>query len=338
LGRGLEALLGRPLDSLAADGTSPPRDSSLTDGTSAPHDRLAADGTSAPHDRLTADGTSAQINVFSIDPNRYQPRQDFDDAELESLAESIRQHGVIQPMVVRRVGERFELISGERRLRAAIKAGWTTVPCQIRDADDRQVAELAIVENVQRKDLNPLEKAASFQRYLEQYACTQEELAQRIQIDRSTIANLIRLLELPAEVQQQIRTGAIGQGHARALLPLGDEREQVEFCRRIVTEQLSVRAVEELVSESIREADDASGGVNPRRPDTLSAKRRRPRSQHIAALEQELRHALGTKVEIRQGARGRGKLVVHFSSGEEFERIRQILTSPPAFRVHHEAG
>ena len=319
LGRGLEALLGRPLDILPDDGP--------------------ASGGVDPR-RSETDTGLVQLNVFSIDPNRYQPRQDFDDAELDALAESIRQHGVIQPMVVRRVGERFELISGERRLRAAIKAGWTQVPCQIRDADDRQVAELAIVENVQRKDLNPLEKAASFQRYLEQYACTQEELAQRIQIDRSTIANLIRLLELPAEVQLQIRSGAIGQGHARALLPLGDEREQVEFCRRIVTEQLSVRAVEDLVSDSIRAADDpeASGGVNPRRPETIAAKRRRPRSQHIAALEQELRHALGTKVEIRQGARGRGKLQIHFSSAEEFERLRQVLTAPPAFRVHTEAG
>jgi ParB family chromosome partitioning protein len=243
-------------------------------------------------------------------------------------------------MVVRRAGERFELISGERRLRAAIKAGWTEVPCQIRDADDRQVAELAIVENVQRKDLNPLEKAASFQRYLEQYACTQEELAQRIQIDRSTIANLIRLLELPAEVQQRIRGGAITQGHARALLPLGDEHEQIAFCRRIVAEQLSVRAVEEMVSDSIRAADaePASGVVDPRRSDSTTTKRRRPRSQHIAALEQEFRHALGAKVEIRQGARGRGKLLIHFSSGDEFERLRQILAGPPSLRVHAEAG
>jgi ParB family chromosome partitioning protein len=316
LGRGLEALLGRPLDE--------PQHFSTADAAMA-----------SPQ----SDAGLVHLSAFSIDPNRYQPRQDFDDAELDALAESIRQHGVIQPMVVRRVGERFELISGERRLRAAIKAGWTEVPCQIRDADDRQVAELAIVENVQRKDLNPLEKAASFQRYLEQYACTQEELAQRIQIDRSTIANLIRLLELPAEVQQQIRSGAIGQGHARALLPLGDEREQIEFCRRIVAEQLSVRAVEDLVADSIRAADEpASGGVDPRRPDTIAAKRRRPRSQHIAALEQELRHALGTKVEIRQGARGRGKLLVHFSSGDEFERLRQILTAPPAFRVHGQTG
>ena len=134
---------------------------------------------------------------------------------------------MIQPLVVRRHGDRYQLIAGERRLRAAIKAGWQQVPAQVREADDRQMSELAIVENLQRKDLNALEKAASFQQYLERYGCTQEELAGRLKIDRSTIANLIRLLELPEAIQQAIRTGTLSQGHARALLPLGDEREQI---------------------------------------------------------------------------------------------------------------
>ena len=165
------------------------------------------------------------------------------------------EHGLIQPLLVRRAGQRFQLIAGERRLRAAIKAGWTEIPVRVREADDRQMAELAIVENLQRKDLNPLEKAASFDRYLEEYQCTQEELAGRLSIDRSTIANLIRLLELPGTVQDAIRGGTVSQGHARALLPLGDESEQVAFCQRIQKEGLSVRAVEQLVQEQIHSGE-----------------------------------------------------------------------------------
>ncbi len=168
---------------------------------------------------------------------------------MQSLAESISTHGLLQPVVVRRVHERYQLVAGERRLRAAIQAGWVDVPVSVVEADDRQMAELAIVENLQRKDLNALEKAASFQKYLDQYGCTQEELAGRLKLDRSTIANLIRLLELPEPVQEAIRRGKITQGHARALLPLGDEREQIEFCRRIEREGMNVRQTETLVQE-----------------------------------------------------------------------------------------
>ena len=164
-------------------------------------------------------------------------------------------HGLLQPVVVRQVHERYQLVAGERRLRAAIQAGWVDVPVNVVEADDRQMAELAIVENLQRKDLNALEKAASFQKYLDQYGCTQEELAGRLKLDRSTIANLIRLLELPEPVQEAIRRGKITQGHARALLPLGDEREQIEFCRRIQREGLNVRQTEALVQEMIDSAD-----------------------------------------------------------------------------------
>ena len=140
---------------------------------------------------------------------------------------------MLQPILVRRVGDRYQLISGERRLRAAIQAGWTTVPARVREADDRLVAELAIVENLQRKDLNPVEKAMSFKRYLEQHGCSQEDLARRLKIDRSTIANLMRLLELPEPVLAALRRGDLSAGHARALLPLGDEAMQVESLHRI---------------------------------------------------------------------------------------------------------
>ncbi len=309
LGRGLEALLGRPAGEPArADHLSlhvPPADA-----------RADASNAGVPAaGQLT-------IGVHDIERNPFQPRREFDEQEIASLSDSLLEHGLIQPLLVRRAGERYQLIAGERRLRAAIKAGWTEVPVQLREADDRQMAELAIVENLQRKDLNPLEKAASFDRYLELYQCTQEELAGRLSIDRSTIANLIRLLELPATVQDAIRSGAVSQGHARALLPLGDEREQVAFCDRIKKEGLSVRAVEQLVQEQVHSAESSqSAGGKPTRS--------RSRNQHLATLEQELRQALGSKVAIRESSKGRGRIVIQFSTAEEFDRLRGYLIGQP---------
>jgi ParB family chromosome partitioning protein len=268
-----------------------------------------------------------RINVYEIENNPFQPRRDFDDDAIAELAESIKTHGLLQPLVVRRRGDRWQLVAGERRLRAAIKAGWSDVPCQVREADDRQMAEIAIVENLQRKDLNPLEKAASFQDYLQRYGCTQDELAGRLQIDRSTIANLIRLLELPAAVQDAVRNGSISQGHARALLPLGDEARQIEFCRRIQAESWSVRTAEEQVQQFVRQEDEPAIGLAATGSST--AKKARSRSSHAAALEQGLRAALGTKVEVRQTAAGRGKIVIHFTSAAEFERLRDQLCDRP---------
>jgi ParB family chromosome partitioning protein len=267
-----------------------------------------------------------RVPIREIQSNPFQPRQDFDEAEIQSLADSLRAHGLLQPIVVRRKGEGYQLVAGERRLRAAAKAGWMDVPVQIGEADDRELAELAIVENLQRKDLNPLEKAASFQRYLEQYGCTHEELASRLKLDRSTISNFIRLLELPDAIQEAVRQGKLTQGHARALLPLGDEREQIEFCERIQREGLSVRQTEAMVQEAIAEADAEPLGLL--RDEASVSRPRRMTSEHVAALEQEFRAALGTKVKIIHSARGRGKLTIHFASHEEFERLRQHICHP----------
>jgi ParB family chromosome partitioning protein len=195
---------------------------------------------------------------------------------------------------------------------------------QVREADDRQVAELAIVENLQRRDLSALEKAASFQQYLDRWKCKQEDLAGRLNIDRSTVANLIRLLELPARVQEALRSGKITPGHARALLPLGDEREQLALCKQIEEESLSVRTTEELVAELIREAD--ADPMNPIAGSVKKAKPRRGRNEHIAALEQQLRLALGVKIDLKQTTGGKGKLVLHFRNHEEFDRLFADLT------------
>ena len=269
---------------------------------------------------------STRLEIEQIASNPAQPRQDFNAEELQTLAESIAAHGLLQPVVVRRVKDRYELVAGERRLQAAKRAGWTDVPVNIIEADDRQTAELAIIENLHRKDLNPLEKAASFHRYLEQYGCTQEELAGRLNLDRSTIANLIRLLELPAVVQDAIRQGKVTQGHARAMLPLGDEQEQIKFCARIQKEGLSVRQTESIVQEMIAKADREPLSVIGR--DGKPSCAQKGKAENVAALEQQLRAALGARVKLNHDIHGRGKLVIHFQSHEEFERIRQQICEP----------
>ncbi|MBL7041376.1 MAG: ParB/RepB/Spo0J family partition protein [Pirellulaceae bacterium] len=314
LGRGLAALLGAPLDEPRSDARS---------GREQIDAPAEARETVADADTMPGAGSGGllDLNVYEIDDNPFQPRRDFSEPEIVSLAESLKEHDMLQPILVRRVGDRYQLISGERRLRAAIQAGWSTVPARLREADDRLVAELAIVENLQRKDLNPVEKALSFKRYLEEHECSQEDLARRLKIDRSTIANLMRLLELPEQVLDALRRGELSAGHARALLPLGEESLQVEFCDRVRQEGLSVRAIESSVQEKIREEDGPVLGV----VGGDGAKRKRTRSEHLASLEQDLRAALGTKVEIRQGSRGRGKIVIHFGGHEEFERIRELL-------------
>ncbi len=324
LGRGLAALLGtaeegnadldaaerHPVDQVFESADPPSAGVSLQ-----------ADPTPSAEDGLL------KLNVYEIDDNPFQPRRDFGDAEIASLSESLKEHDMLQPVLVRRVGDRFQLISGERRLRAAIQAGWSTIPARVREADDRLVAELAIVENLQRKDLNPIEKALSFKRYLEQHECAQEELANRLKIDRSTIANLLRLLELPSAITESVRRGQLTAGHARALLPLGDDRLQIVFSEQILEQGWSVRETERQVSDRIAQEDDEPLKVVS---GTESTTRARTRNDQVASLEQAFRSALGTKVEIRQNAKGRGRIVIQFTSHEEFERLRVLLTDAPA--------
>jgi ParB family chromosome partitioning protein len=270
----------------------------------------------------SADGQQ-WLPLSVVSPNPYQPRTHFDEAEIADLCDSIRTHGFLQPILVRRTEQGYQVIAGERRLRAAQMAGWERVPVQIRDAADRQMAELAIVENVQRKDLNAIEKAASFKRYMDEYACTQEDLALRVNIDRSTISNLLRLLELPQQIKEMIARGDITAGHARALLPLGDDHEQLQFARRIQKDSLSVRATEQAVSEHIRQNDGEPLSI----VDAEGNSRRSPLQpgQHIRAMEEQLGMSLGAKVEIKQSAKGRGRITVHFTSHEEFERLHTLL-------------
>ncbi len=320
LGQGLAALLGSGFDETQEEEQKP---------------ELRVHSPQAEGEEALTDSSAdlLKINVSEIDDNPFQPRREFSEPEIASLSESLKEHDMLQPILVRRIDDRFQLISGERRLRAAIQAGWTTIPARVREADDRLVAELAIVENLQRKDLNPIEKALSFRRYLDEHSCPQEDLAKRLKIDRSTIANLLRLLELPEQVRDSLQEGKITAGHARALLPLGDEIQQCAFSEKVVEEGLSVRATERLVSEVIEEEDGDELNVIA----TPARKAKKSRSDQVASLEQELRVALGTKVEIRLSSRGRGKIVIHFANNEEFERLNEHMLDEPS-QIQREAG
>ena len=271
------------------------------------------------------DGDIIHLSVYDIEDNPYQPRRVFTESEIGSLAESLKEHDILQPILVRVVDGRYQLISGERRLRAAIKANWETIPARIRTADDRLVSELAIVENLQRKDLNPIEKALSFRRYIDEHHCTQEELANRLKIDRSTVTNLMRLLELPARIKDALQAGLISMGHARALLPLGEESLQMEFCDRIVQEGLSVRATERDVSDLlVREQT-----IGNRK----TSRSRSKRTPQVQALELELKQAMGTKVVIKPGAKQKGQIVVHYADHQEFERLAELLLGDASRKV-----
>lgn len=325
LGRGLEALLGK-LDSglETRDGLAD------IDALAASPQFADSAGIDGP-DAALEDASSQRLAVVSvpldeIEANPFQPRKEIDPQEIAQLAESLANHGLLQPIVVRRHNGQYQLIAGERRLRAAKLAGWQSVPARVVNADDRQLAELAIVENLQRKDLNALEKAECFHRYLEEYGVTQEELANRLSLDRSTVANFIRLLDLPHAVQQALRENRITQGHARALLSLESEEDQIALCEQIQQEGLSVRRVEQIVQE--RRQRGNWGVIRPENPPQRSDP-----SEHLAALEQEFRAALGLRVTLTHNGRGRGKLLIHFRSHEEFEHLYEQICGPQPDRA-----
>jgi len=340
LGKGLAALLGTPMDDEPTGAEETTAELQRTASQQRPAAAAAKPAAAEPTSAVTAkqfaasssDAAAAlQIPVDQIDPNPFQPRRDFNPEEIASLAESLKRHEQLQPVLVRRVGDRYQLISGERRLRATIHAGRPTVRAEVRTADDRLVAELAIVENMERKDLNPVEKALSFKRYIDQHQCKHEALASRLGLDRSTVANLMRLLELPKQILDWIVSGELTAGHARALLPLGEEDVQIRIARQIQDEGWSVRKTESEVGEMLQSELDAETGAAT----NSKVRLKRTVTPHIDALQTELRHQLGTKVEIRQTAKGKGKITIHFTSADEFDRLRAILAdqSTPQLRI-----
>ena len=265
-----------------------------------------------------SDSDLRHIAVDAIEPNPFQPRRDLDETSLNELIASIKQHGVLQPLLVRRAEEGYQLIAGERRWIAAGKAGLSMVPCQVVILEDQEVTDAAIEETLKRKDLNVLEKAEAFHDYLERFDSSIEELARRLSMNRSNVSNMLRLLDLPATVKDAVRAGKIAYGHARALLPL-DEPDQVDLCKRIETESLSVRQTE----VAVRKLQGKTTTI-PFKTKPASAAKSQP-TNHVLSLQDQLRDSLGAKVEIQLRGKESGKIIIQFQSNDEFERILRTL-------------
>lgn len=256
------------------------------------------------------------IPIDSIDANPFQPRTTFDAQSLEELASSIKKLGVIQPLTVREAGNgRYQLIAGERRLRAAKLTGLTHIPAYIRTADDQAMLELALVENIQREDLDAIEVAISFQRLTEECKLTQEELSARVGKQRSTVANYLRLLKLPAEIQLGIRNKQLMMGHARALINIEDPKKQIDVYYKIIEDDLSVRQVEKLVREL-----DFDKKKDPRK-----IERKKKLNDDFVQLTDHLNKIFSSKVSFRINEHGKGKIVIPFENPEEMERILGVF-------------
>jgi ParB family chromosome partitioning protein len=256
------------------------------------------------------------ISVDSIDANPFQPRTNFDEQSLEELAGSIKKLGIVQPLTVRETtGGRYQLIAGERRLRAARIAGLTHVPAYIRTADDQAMLELALVENIQREDLDAVEVAISFQRLIEECTLTQEQLSERVGKQRSTVANYLRLLKLPAEIQLGIRNKQLMMGHARALISIEDQKKQIGIYYKIVDAGLSVRQAEDLV----RHAQTVLT------KDPEKSERKKKLNEDYSKLSDHLNKIFSSRVNFRINENGKGKIVIAFESAEEMERILGVF-------------
>jgi ParB family chromosome partitioning protein len=320
LGRGLESLISKPV----------PIDVSKEGGTTSEsgHSRASAPASKVEHQisgpsgassAASLDGTSiVSITLDAISPNRRQPRQSIDEAALESLAQSIHQAGLMQPIVVRIDAadrNRYELVAGERRWRAARKLGLPTIPAIVRDLDERAAAELALIENIQREDLNPIDRAEAFERLLTDFDLTHQELAERVGLDRSTITNFTRLVALDEFTREMVRSGKLSLGHAKVLLAITNDKVRSDLAGRAVKQGLSVRALEREV-ELLRSAASSAGAA--------TAIRSKP--AHLVDLERQLAQHLGTKVRIRAGAKkGTGSITIDFYSLAEFEGITHRL-------------
>lgn len=267
-----------------------------------------------------------ELPLASIRPNRFQPRDHFDEEALALLADSIREVGVLQPVLVRPLGDgdEYELIAGERRWRAARRVGLQTIPALVRETEDAAALEQALVENLHRDSLNPLEEAAAYQQLIEDFGLTHDDVAARVGRSRTTVTNTLRLMQLPPAIQKLLQQGKLSMGHARALLGSPDRAFQEVLAKRIVDDDLSVRAVEEAVREHQGDAKPSTPAVGPTE-DGTDAARRRLRPPGLLELEELLGDHLETRVKISMGS-ARGKVVVEFSTLEDLERIYRLMT------------
>ena len=267
--------------------------------------------TAAPSIKLHAPEQDA-ISVELITRNPFQPRREFEQAAIDELAESIRKHGILQPLLVRAKGDDgYELIAGERRWRACRQVGLETVPCRVVELEDKQVCEAAIEENLKREDLNVIEKAHAFKGYLDSFGGTIEELARSLSMNRSTISNMLRLLELPDGVQQAVRQDRISAGHAKAILPLSDDAK-VELLKQIEQQQLSVRKTEEAVRAIMKGEQAPTANKKSDKPEM---------TPHVLGLQDFLRQHLAAKIDIKLKKQDVGQIVINFTSNDDFERL-----------------
>jgi ParB family transcriptional regulator, chromosome partitioning protein len=266
---------------------------------------------------LIPDAAAPSLNDRSLDvdtdllrPNPFQPRTAIDETKIEELARSIRAHGIIQPIIVRRSGEGYEIVAGERRWRASQRAGLLKVPVVVRDIPDDRLLAAALIENIQREDLNPVEEAHAYRRLADQFHLTQEQIADAVGKDRSSVANYLRLLKLPGEVLAGLGSGALSMGHARALLGLPDDEMQLRVSRDVIGRNLSVRETEALVKKATQTL-----------PETTPVEK----DVHTRAAEERLRFALGTRVRIERKRKG-GQIEIDFGSEDELQRLFEVLT------------
>lgn len=251
-----------------------------------------------------------EIPLGQISPNPNQPRKHFDPEKLEELAQSILENGLIQPILVTRQNSGYQIVVGERRYRAALKAGLKTMPCVIKELDEEKILELALIENLQREDLNPMETALSYQDLMTRFALTQEDLAKKVSKSRSAVANTLRLLRLPEKIQQDVVEGRLSEGHSRALLSLSGIEEMLALRDRILSEKLTVREAEDLSRQTAQKS-------KPVKPEPV-------KHNHIRDLEHQMTEALGTKVLIRDKG-NKGKIEIEYYNLDDFDRIQKIL-------------
>jgi ParB family chromosome partitioning protein len=306
LGRGLSALLGgnSPADAQQSDPDGMPSSFSI------------------PNPVPQQDPN--QIHVELIERNPFQPRKDFDPESLNELVESVRQHGVLQPLLVRPSGAQYQLIAGERRLLAARQAGLETVPCRVLELEDRAMCEAALEENLKRRDLNVLEKAQAFQDYLHRFSTSADELARQLSMSRSSLCNFLRLLELSDFVKDALLSERVSYGHARAMLSLSHDG-QVALCQQIETESLSVRQTESAVREMLTNQQDGNAETIPFTTAAAGKPSPAEASNHVRSLEEQLQQLFGVPVAIKLAGKEKGKIVIPFANNDDFERIVRHL-------------
>ena len=303
LGRGLSALLG------GASAAVPPGVLSLNTPPAPPW---------SPTADLPARERIQRVPLQRIHPCPFQPRKDFSEDALRELADSIKEQGIVQPLIVRARGQDFELIAGERRWRAAQRVGLSEIPVIVREADDRAVLELALIENLQRENLNAMEEALGYSQLIEQFQLKQEEAATKVGKSRTVVANALRLLKLPSEIQSHVREGRLSVGHAKVILGLSQAEEQVLAATRVLQDGLNVRQTEDLISRLQGRGATTAAATGAKKTGPLD------REAHLADLEHRLLEKLGTKVQLRY-RQGKGTVEIRFYSDADLERVLQIL-------------